>query len=611
MNNNQNQAQNAIGFTVSNISNPESIEKCVGACNTALAHCSWLMRKSIQHGDSVLEIWGHRDIGLASYVDSHNNLFLLVGSPSNVFSWEEVIDLIDKHGELQFSLPWEGRCLLIKISPDGKDWWMWNDWAGSVPVFHAELDRGCIASTFEPVVVAGAQLTSNDFSKRGVVELLTHGQFLGTDTLYERVKVLAADTCSQWRSKKFLGSKRLWTITPTEDRWHDHWDDLTEAMYEHTFRIIKNAFGRYERCLLPLSGGMDSRLIAIVLRELNFPLSSYTYGHEDWNETVYAQKVAQALDIPWQRIELGTNYLNDYTKIWFDLFGSSLHAHGMYQISFLKQIESEEGVVPDGWYGNNLAGGNHPSKILLSDTESTWRGFYKGYGSFWPVEDLKKILSFDPLPYIEQMKEVIAEQVDSVKNWPYYHRMNAVDMWNRQQRFVFYQPHIYDLWKTSVTPFMDREYARFCFSLPIKALDIRLLQRKMLKRYWPKIAEIPGTYEQVSFSNNAYFKIKGIAMKIVPWRYLVGLVRMLGKVPNTMDVECVQFGQWKALYPLTPSFDGSGIFNTEQLQKTFHRALHYSSSDYSKTSAVQPIAYRMLADSSRKDIDISNLTKIM
>ena len=57
-------------------------------------------------------------------------------------------------------------------------------------------------------------------------------------------------------------------------------------------------------------GGLSSRLIAAVARREGIPVQAVTYGSRGWPDVAYAEAVARRLDIPWRRIELGTDYLS-------------------------------------------------------------------------------------------------------------------------------------------------------------------------------------------------------------------------------------------------------------------------------------------------------------
>ena len=76
-------------------------------------------------------------------------------------------DVQEKLLSYDFELPWEGRVILLRISSGGKRWTMWNDWLGSIPVFYAEIESGRIASTLEPVTVAAADYTPDNFFMPG------------------------------------------------------------------------------------------------------------------------------------------------------------------------------------------------------------------------------------------------------------------------------------------------------------------------------------------------------------------------------------------------------------------------------------------------------------
>ena len=462
-------------------------------------------------------------------------------------------------------------------------------------MFHAPLRHGGIVSSIEPIVVEAAGLSSGELLARGIVEMLVHGHFLGTDTLYGKMHTLSADSVSSWESGRFAGSKRLWTVEPSDNRWDRGPDELVEEMYHETCRAVSSALQQCNRWILPLSGGMDSRLIACVGADEGVNLQAYTYGPAAWEEVICAQQAAHALAIPWRRIGVGVDYLSDHTPMWFDWFGSSLHAHGMYQMPFLASCKERPGMIADGFYGNNLAGGGHPSDGLLSRDDAPWHAFRKGYFTHWQPAELQGLLPFDPSSALEEMADIMEAQLSLVKHWPFYHQRNAIDMWNRQQRFVFYQPMMYDYFKGGLSPFLDRTYARFCMSLPRLALEGRRLQREMLARYWPRVAAIRGTFSGVfpQTLTKRWLLRAGVA-SLLPPSLRFGPLREFATCPNTMEIDCVRAHGWEALYPLSPQFDGAGLFDAELVMQTADRAIRgYDAIAYNKVRALQAVVYRL------------------
>jgi Asparagine synthase len=112
--------------------------------------------------------------------------------------------------------------------------------------------------------------------------------------------------------------------------------------------------------VLPLSGGFDSRLL-LALWPQPTELAAFTYGVADPQansvEVVHARHLAQHYGLRWQQIELAT--LGHHLPEWYDLFGPSAHAHGMYHLEFYHRIAALgwgqkpllSGALGDAWAG--------------------------------------------------------------------------------------------------------------------------------------------------------------------------------------------------------------------------------------------------------------------
>ena len=130
---------------------------------------------------------------------------VLIGSPVGDFSWQEIKNSLSLIAdENLFSLPWEGRVILLRLSSDGIVWKLWNDWVGSIPVFHAKTNFGRIASTLEPVIVKIADTTSDRVYLPGLISLLLWGHYFHDWTLYPNIKVVPPDCFATWEDSKFI-----------------------------------------------------------------------------------------------------------------------------------------------------------------------------------------------------------------------------------------------------------------------------------------------------------------------------------------------------------------------------------------------------------------------
>lgn len=174
--------------------------------------------------------------------------------------------------------------------------------------------------------------------------------------------------------------KNIYVLQPNSHIWIDETekikieklDDPFEKLIgrrtnvEETLELIHEKINMWVKesdtpIVIPTSGGFDSRLLNVMVDDKRI-IHAYTYGisekQEESFETVYAKKLCEILGIEWKQIVLGDfNLLMDK---WYDIFGISTHAHGMYQMEFYHKIRKKEddskkvlsGVYGDLWAGN-------------------------------------------------------------------------------------------------------------------------------------------------------------------------------------------------------------------------------------------------------------------
>lgn len=262
----------------------------------ALAQFKHLEYMSIEVGESVLEIWGHREISERLHHFSDGSLMVLIGSPLGKVSWQELEQaMATEETAARFEPPWDGRFVFVHLSADGKRWTMWNDWIGSIPVFHTETKNWRIASTVEPVTVASAGFTPNDFFLPGLVSLLINGHFISDWTLYKGMKTALPDSRLKW-SENGLYADVLWSVKPSQDRWESGWGDLVDEMHELSHKAIADVLKTHSAWILPLSSGMDSRLIAGVAADVGANLHTYAWGAPDTTDVIYSREIAKVLE---------------------------------------------------------------------------------------------------------------------------------------------------------------------------------------------------------------------------------------------------------------------------------------------------------------------------
>lgn len=585
-----------VGFTATYRLEPGRAASASAALTRALGHFPWLVRTSVSVGETTVDIWGHGELDSSVHRLPDGSLLVRAGRPEQDPSWNGVADaLLRAPSPEKFALPWEGRILLLRVSADGRSWTLWNDWNGSIPLYHAAMGEGRIASTLEPVAVAAGGYTENDFHEAAVVSLLLNGHFVGDWTLFKPLKVVRPDTVAEWNDGGFRWT-RLWSVAPSDQRWHHGWDELAEEMYERMRTPIARALRTSGHWTLPLSGGVDSRLIAAVGVQERIPMTAYTYGPATWKETLYAEQVARALNLEWKRVDLGTDYLARYVPMWGDWFGSATHFHGMYQMPFLEAVRNEPSPIVTGFIGDPHGGAQTAGMVpgdrtLLKRLTDKWH--------MWSPENLREVFRPGIDRAVEEIEAELQSDYDSVSGAP-YQKIWMVFQWSHVFGFSFYQPMMYDYWKGVSTPFVDRDLARFTLSLPRLALEGRRLQVEMFKKHLPQVASLPVTFLGMPFKlSKGYLMRRGLGESL-PRSFRRGPLREFNPSRNTLEQDSIRQGGKAALWPIYEAGNRLDRWvRTDRVIAAHEAAVRGDLQAVNSLEAVQALALRLLDPTAR------------
>jgi hypothetical protein len=583
-----------VGFTVSISLDAATRERRDRAQSAALAYFPWLSVRRYEVGAAELSVWGHGSPAERVVELEDGGLFVVAGGPVGEFSPVAVREQLSRaKAPEDFRLPWDGRVTALLLSADGRQWAAWNDWTGSIPVFHSKAGAGRLASTLEPVVVAAGNHTPADFHAPALLSLLVNGHFLGDWTLFRHMKVMPPDTAAVWDGEDFRWT-RLWSIRPTEARWQAGWDELVDEMGHLFRRELAAGLAMHPSWILPLSGGMDSRLIAAVGKEIGTEFIAYTYGLPDSIEAIHAGEVIKKLGLPWRRTPISSDYLTRYTRMWFDWFGSSMHCHGMYQMPFLEAVREVNLPIVTGFTGDPLGGAQTktmmagpPERSMLERLLAKWH--------LCTLAEAEALMGEQFAGALEEINAELRRQDEEIEGAP-FQRAWLIFQWNHVFGFSYYQPMMYDYWKGVGTPFVSRALAEFCLSLPRCVLDDRRLQKEMLLKHFPAMAAIGGTFGERQAQSAGYLFRRELAAKL-PYRLRRGPLREFGPNWTATETEALRERGEASLWPLDRVRRDLGQWlNTEVLERVFRRAAAGETAAYNQMRSVQAVAWHYAAD---------------
>ena len=236
-------------------------------------------------------------------------------------------------------------------------------------------------------------------------------------------------------------------------------------------RLVDYANGR--QLVIPLSGGYDSRLIVLKLKELKYEnVICFTYGKRDNWEAIISKNVADELGYEWMFID----YNHIIKKLYFSeamtkyddfcLRGISLpHRQDFFAVHELNKhnIINNDALFVPGHSGDFLAG-SHLSELECSDTPLrndviSMRIIQKHYKLFELNKKDRKV-------YFDKINKNLTKSTSNSDN------SSLLDCWNwkeRQAKFIVNSCRVYEFFDYEwYCPLWDKELMNYFKEMPIK-----------------------------------------------------------------------------------------------------------------------------------------------
>jgi asparagine synthase (glutamine-hydrolysing) len=348
----------------------------------------------------------------------------------------------------------------------------------SIPLFHAQGPAGLRLGDDPFALVAPDGPPRRD--DVALSEFLLTGYVTGRETLDPRVRQLqAAETLwlseadPEPRSERYF---RLFREAPLAASQDDLAEALDAALLAVFGRLVASLDGR--RVVLPLSGGFDSRIIAVMLRRLGYDaVLCYTYGPSRSREVQIGREVARRLGLPWHH----GLWTRARWRRWFRLperVAYSRYAGALTSNAFMADwpvvgelrragLLADADVVVPGHTGDVL-GGSHlprsfhdPTRIGVADVvEAVLTRHYSLWRWRPGSEALEKLLR----ERVEDRLELHAlrdgqDPTSGTEKW---------DWQERQAKWIVNSVRAYEFWGLDWRiPFWDHELMDFFMRVPL------------------------------------------------------------------------------------------------------------------------------------------------
>ena len=366
----------------------------------------------------------------------------------------------------------------------------------SYPIFYSQLNGQFIVSNSARTI--DQDFPQSDYDELSFTEFCRAGYVSGRQTLKKDIYQLQAGESILWdKATSELIQNRYFKYFPVSDSTpfseSEYLAQLNETINNIFNSIINRASG--SPIWIPLSGGLDSRLILCKIHELGYKnIHTFSYG-PSWNyEAKRAREIAQSLNVEWVFIKhtkknartlFRSKDRKDYWSYSDNL--STIPIMNEYEaINYLKRTDSlsDDSIFINGQSGDFVSGGHipfHPDGGCVSKSEIIEKIVTKHYSV--TSQSVRNTM------HIQQIRNKISEQLfqDSKDEYEIEQAASLYELWEwaeRQAKMVVNGQRLYEYYNYRwELPLWDIRLQNYFLKLPLEYRYNQTLFKKYLKQY--------------------------------------------------------------------------------------------------------------------------------
>lgn len=353
-----------------------------------------------------------------------------------------------------------------------------SDIIGSFPLFYSVTSDSIYISD-DAVLIA--ERTNSIFKADNIYEFRKTGYVTERETLFQNIYELNPGTKiiidkingTVDEVKWFQLEYKLLELGDSVDNVHLFDECLMKVFSELTERLNGNT------AIVPLSGGLDSRLIVTYLKKVGYEnVVCLSYGRKGNWETQKSQRIASCLGYPWLFVEYNSDKWKNLmrTPEYYDFLEWSCRGRSIGCLQALpaileikkNRLVSDDGIVIPG-HALDFTLGSHITSDLTQANENKL---------IKTILDVHYVLAdkLDNYGDIEKWKNSIDidNPINAYMLWEYH---------NRQSKFIANDVRAYEYaGYTFELPLWDIQIQRFAMKLTLDELMDRKFQRDFTRR---------------------------------------------------------------------------------------------------------------------------------
>ncbi|MBP8792979.1 MAG: 7-cyano-7-deazaguanine synthase [Lutibacter sp.] len=400
------------------------------------------------------------------------------------------------------------------------------------PLFYTNFENNLFIS--DDIVLLKEKLNISTFDEQASNEFLTAGHTLGNKTLLKNVFQLQSSEYICFENER-INIRGFFFSYATNTLNNSSYSELKKQAiqaFENSFkRLITSLNNR--QVVIPLSGGYDSRLIAVMLKKFNYTnVICFTYGKKNNFEIENSKKTAENLGFKWIFIEYTDEIVDNYIDT--SLFKEFAHYTGKYSsmpylqeyfaIKYLKDnlLISDNAIFIPGHSGDLLGGSQFekviPNNLKFNQISKLIFNQKFHYNKIFP-DTKKEILNRIGLQFLDFDTNYYTKLTYSV--------FEDYDIKEKIAKIIFNSSNIFTFFNYEHRfPFWDKDLLSFFKDIPRENKKMKLLYDDILKNHYFEMfnvnykKEIQPTKLQI-FSQKIKKKIKPFFPFIIKKQFLI------------------------------------------------------------------------------------------
>ncbi|WP_144509594.1 asparagine synthase C-terminal domain-containing protein [Bacillus sp. FJAT-22090] len=417
---------------------------------------------------------------------------------------------------------WNGEFALILQKEDETT--LVTDKKRSIPLFYSksETNNWIVQDYIEPK-------PSMSIREEAEEELLLAGFVTGEKTLYKNWYQLEVATIVRLKDHALKQSYYSYVVEKEQDSIDNFAEELAHILHKIFDDLVERIAGR--KIILPLSGGYDSRIMALLLKDkgLSDSIITFTYGRPGNGEATVSKEIADRLGLKWKYFAYDKAMWGDLykSKLWQDYVvyacnGTSVaHLQDFPSTKLLVEEEGLEKAVFLPGHSLDFLGGSHLPYEAIVDKEFASSEvvdfIIPKHFRLWQIEnglshttsDIGKTVTKDVSTYTALNNERVTSIIDEW-NWK-----------ERQAKFIINSIRVYEYFEQDWSmPLWDDRLIYFFSKIPADLKYKKYLYDYTLHKMYPDFYPLPHKPGPENSLKNKYGLLYPILRKVYRKRKL-------------------------------------------------------------------------------------------